>query len=120
MGEGKRKAAGDLKRKTQLETLRSVFGGVKAPFGRASRRTSPSKEESHEIRLATHSCIMVANGRIERRPQTRTPALHLNACVNLMFLSDDLGNFTSKSVPDDRLDSARDNMVSENALLGIS
>ena len=46
--------------------------------------------------------------------------MHLNACVNLMFLSDDLGNFDSKSVPDDHLSGARDNMVSENALLGIS
>jgi hypothetical protein len=36
MGEGEeRKGAGDLKRKTQLETLRSVFGGV--------GRTSPSR-----------------------------------------------------------------------------
>jgi hypothetical protein len=31
-----------------------------------------------------------------------------------MFLSDDLGNFASKSVLDDHLRSARDNLVSEN------
>ncbi len=61
---------------------------------------------------------MVANGRIERRPQTRTPALHLTACANLMFLSDDLDDFDSKSVPDDHLSNARDDMVSENAVLG--
>jgi hypothetical protein len=34
--------------------------------------------------------------------------------MNLMFLSDDLGNFASKSVLDDHLRSARDNLVSEN------